>query len=221
MILAKSEILRRLESGELVVTKDRINANASKRDGETPMPFDETNVGDNSIDVHLSPHLAVYNNVCKIDRDVDGRILNISPDPDGTIESDQDNEITRFLIPPKGIRLVPGVLYLGSTLEYTESHNVVPTLDGKSSGGRLGANIHATAGKGDVGFAGWWTLEIYVVQPVRIFAGMPIGQLSYETIAGVTPGYSSKLDSKYADPSPYPQASRMFKNFDPETRLWK
>ena len=46
------------------------------------------------------------------------------------------------------------------TEEYTETHAHVPFLEGKSSTGRLGIDIHATAGKGDVGFCGNWTLEI-------------------------------------------------------------
>ena len=67
---------------------------------------------------------------------------------------------------------------LGSTLEYADK-TVCSFLEGKSSVGRLGIDIHATAGKGDVGFCNHWTLEISVCQSVRVYAGMPIGQLIY------------------------------------------
>ncbi len=90
------------------------------------------------------------------------------------------NEIEHFEIPEEGFVLQPGTLYLGVTLEYTETHAHVPFLEGKSSTGRLGIDIHATAGKGDVGFCNTWTLEISCAQPVRVYAGMPcIGQLIY------------------------------------------
>ena len=77
--------------------------------------------------------------------------------------------IDYFEIPEEGFVLYPHVFYLGVTEEYTETHAHVPFLEGKSSTGRLGIDIHATAGKGDVGFCGNWTLEISVKQPVKIY----------------------------------------------------
>ena len=56
-------------------------------------------------------------------------------------------------------------------------------LEGRSSIGRLGICIHVTAGFGDVGFAGYWTLELFCVQPVRIYAGVKIAQIYYHTIS--------------------------------------
>ncbi len=93
-------------------------------------------------------------------------------------------KIDEFEIPEEGFVLEPNTLYLGVTAEYTESHAHVPFLEGKSSTGRLGIDIHATAGKGDVGFCNAWTLEISCIQPVRIYAGMPIGQLIYFAVEG-------------------------------------
>jgi dCTP deaminase len=122
-------------------------------------PFDRSALGTNSYDVHLSKYLAIYSN-----RELDAKM---------------DNPISEFEIPEEGFVLQPGELYLGSTMEYTETHHTVPFLEGKSSVGRLGIDIHATAGKGDVGFCNYWTLEISCVRPVRVYAGMPIGQLIY------------------------------------------
>lgn len=104
-------------------------------------------------------------------------------------------------------------MYLGVTEEYTETHNTVPFLEGKSSIGRLGIDIHATAGKGDVGFCNTWTLEISCIQPVRVYAGMPIGQLIYFAIDGdVINFYNKKKNAKYLSRTDKPVESMMFKN---------
>ena len=116
-------------------------------------PYNPDSLGTNSYDVHLGKTLATY----------DSRVL----------DAKTHNTITTFEIPEDGFVLEPGTLYLGVTEEYTETHATVPFLEGKSSIGRLGIDIHATAGKGDVGFCNTWTLEISCVQPVRIYAGMP------------------------------------------------
>ena len=108
----------------------------------------------------------------------------------------------------------PGTIYLGSTIEYTETHQQVPFLEGKSSTGRLGIDIHATAGKGDVGFCNHWTMEISCIHPVRIYAGMPIGQIIYFQVKGeVKTLYGEKKDAKYNQRSPLPVPSMMWKNF--------
>jgi len=109
--------------------------------------------------------------------------------------------------------LQPNTLYLGVTLEYTETHAHVPFLEGKSSTGRLGIDIHATAGKGDVGFCNTWTLEISATQPVRIYAGMPIGQLIYFAVEGeIETMYNTKSNAKYSNPTTRPVESMMWKN---------
>lgn len=156
-------------------------------------PYDRAALGTNSYDVHLSKHLAQY-----IDPVLDARA---------------HNKIKHFEIPEEGFVLHPGSVYLGSTLEYTETHKHVPFLEGKSSVGRLGIDIHATAGKGDVGFCNHWTLEISVAQPVRIYAGMPIGQLIYFHVEGdVETFYNNKASAKYNQRGPLPMESMMWKN---------
>jgi dCTP deaminase len=132
---------------------------------------------------------------------------------DEIIDAKKHNQVKHFEISGEGIILNPGKTYLGSTLEYTETHQCVPFLEGKSSVGRLGIDIHATAGKGDVGFCNHWTLEISVSQPVRVYAGMPIGQLIYFMVEGeVEVDYSSKASAKYNQRSPQPVESMMWKN---------
>ncbi len=157
-------------------------------------PYREDCLGSNSYDVHLGPYLAIYR--------------------DGALDARRPNAIEEFRIPPGGFVLVPGQLYLGVTREYTETHGYVPFLEGKSSVGRLGIDIHSTAGKGDVGFCNYWTLEMSVKLPVRIYAGMPIGQLIYFEVSGeVDHPYDAKKSAKYRTVSPHPIPSRMHLNF--------
>ena len=75
----------------------------------------------------------------------------------------------KIRIPEEGLWLEAGKLYLGRTLEYTETHRLVPMLEGRSSIGRLGMSVHITAGFGDVGFSGYWTLEIHTLLPVKVY----------------------------------------------------
>lgn len=156
-------------------------------------PFNISHLGTNSYDVHLGAHLATYR--------------------DEVLDAKLHNEVDHFEIGPEGFVIQPGELYLGVTMEYTETFNAVPFLEGKSSVGRLGIDIHATAGKGDVGFCNAWTLEISCVKPVRIYAGMPIGQLIYFKVEGdIINLYHSKPGAKYATRSLRPVESMMWKN---------
>lgn len=156
-------------------------------------PYDRECLGSNSYDVHLGHTLAKY-----IDKELDAK---------------KHNKIESFEIPDEGFVLLPHEFYLGVTLEYTETHAHVPFLEGKSSTGRLGIDIHATAGKGDVGFCGNWTLEISVKQPVRIYKGMPIGQLIYFPVDGeIEVKYNQKKNAKYSGQPNMPIESMMWKN---------
>jgi dCTP deaminase len=177
MILSDKEILEEIKKGNIIIE-----------------PFQESCLGSNSYDVHLSKYLAVYK--------------------DPILDAKKENELLELEIPEEGLILQPGELYLGSTLEYTETHHHVPFLEGKSSVGRLGIDIHATAGKGDVGFCNHWTLEISVTRPVRVYAGMPIGQIIYFQVYGeVINPYHQKANAKYTQRNPKPMGSMMYKNF--------
>lgn len=176
MILSDKKILESIEKGEIVIE-----------------PFNRSDLGTNSYDVHLGKYLAIYE--------------------DEILDAKKHNTIKEILIPDEGFVIQPGVLYLGVTEEYTETFNSVPFLEGKSSVGRLGIDIHATAGKGDVGFCNSWTLEISCVHPVRIYAGMPIGQLIYFMVEGdIENYYNKKSNAKYIDRTIKPVESMMWKN---------
>src|SRR5690348_4192968 len=156
-------------------------------------PYSRECLGSNSYDVHLGIWLATYN--------------------EHILDAKKHNLIDYFEIPEEGIVLYPHIFYLDVTVEYIETLQHVPFLVGKSSTGRLCIDIHATAGKGDVGFCGNLTLEISVKQPVKIYKGMPIGQLIYFTVEGETEvKYNQKKDAKYSGQINKPVESMMWKN---------
>lgn len=137
-------------------------------------PFDEERLNPNSYNLTLHDELITYEEV--------------------VLDMAQPNRTRRIRIPKDGIVLAPQKLYLGRTVERTETHNCVPMIEGRSSIGRLGLFVHVTAGFGDVGFCGYWTLEMFAVQPIRIYPGVPICQIFYHQITG---SYTEYCSDKY------------------------
>lgn len=127
-------------------------------------PFHESRLNPNSYNLTLHEDLMVYR--------------------DKTLDMARPNEVERFKIPAEGLVLEPHRLYLARTAERTETRGLVPMIEGRSSIGRLGLFVHVTAGFGDVGFKGFWTLEMFAVQPIRIYSGIEICQIFYHEIAG-------------------------------------
>jgi len=151
-------------------------------------PFNERQLNTNSYNLKLYNELAIY----------DSDILDVK----------KDNRISKIVIPEEGIVLNPGKLYLGRTVEYTKTKGYVPMIEGRSSIGRLGMFIHVTAGFGDVGFSGYWTLEISCIQPVRIYSGVEICQIFYHEISGEYVEYNGKYQNNKDM-----QQSMIFKEF--------
>lgn len=162
-------------------------------------PFSDEQVNPNSYNLCLHNELLVYEEI--------------------ELDMRRPNRHRRYTIPPEGVTLNPHQLYLGRTVERTETHNLVPMLEGRSSIGRLGLFVHITAGFGDVGFSGYWTLEMFAVQPIRIYPGIPICQIFYHSIEGDITEYTHGKYQKNKDIQP----SYLFKEFeeneDPQKRL--
>jgi dCTP deaminase len=156
-------------------------------------PFDELRLNPNSYNLSLHDELMVYEELI--------------------LDMRKANRVRRMQIPPEGIVLQPNQLYLGRTIERTETHNLVPMIEGRSSIGRLGLFVHVTAGFGDVGFCGFWTLEMFAVQPIRIFAGVAICQIFYHEIQGNFTEYNSDKYQNNTDIQP----SLLFKELSPDS----
>lgn len=196
-VLVDSEILREVERGAIIID-----------------PFDRKRLGTNSYDVRLSDTLRTYKvEFDKVERPHNddyygGRtLMQSAPAP---LDARKARKTIDHKIGPEGFVLLPGELYLASTIEYTESHAHVPILNGKSSIGRLGLSIHVTAGTGDVGFRGHWTMELFVIKPLRVYAEMAIGQLLWFTVNEQPEvPYDLKQSAKYNNHDPLPMASKM------------
>jgi len=152
-------------------------------------PFNPKYVGPNSYDLTLAQTLKCYT--------IGRNLLDESQIAGGFLDPKVQNETVRHLIPEDGIILLPNQLYLGHTVETAGSDYYIPCIEGRSSIARLGVQIHMTAGFGDVGFIGQWTLEIQVAHPVKLYAGMRVCQIYFQPIVGEFDLYNGKyLHSK-------------------------
>lgn len=158
-------------------------------------PFDQKNVNPNSYNLSLHHDVMTYEEVI--------------------LDMQKCNRVRRMSIPEEGMVLQPNKLYFGRTVERTETHNLVPMIEGRSSIGRLGLFVHVTAGFGDVGFSGFWTLEMFAIQPVRIYPNVPICQIFYHQIVGDIVEYKSNKYQHNHDIQP----SMMFRELNPEAEL--
>jgi dCTP deaminase len=154
-------------------------------------PFKEENLNPNSYNLSLHEEVMIYEEV--------------------VLDMRKANRVRRTTIPAEGLVLNPNQLYLARTAERTETHNLVPMIEGRSSIGRLGLFVHVTAGFGDVGFCGYWTLEMFAVQPIRIYPGVSICQIFFHELAGEFEEYSSKYQNNRDI-----QPSLLFKELNPE-----
>lgn len=153
-------------------------------------PFEERKINPNSYNLSLHNELLIY------EKDV--------------LDMKKPNPTRKIIIPEEGLLLAPNKLYLGRTNEFTKTEKYVPMLEGRSSTGRLGLFIHVTAGFGDIGFAGYWTLEIFCIQPVIIYPDVEICQIYYHTIEGEYDLYQS---GKYQNNTGI-QSSLLYKEFE-------
>jgi dCTP deaminase len=162
-------------------------------------PYCESQLNPNSYNLRLHDELLTYEEI--------------------VLDMRRPNRSTRLVIPPDGLVLNPNQLYLGRTVERTVTHNLVPMLEGRSSVGRLGLFVHVTAGFGDVGFDGYWTLEMFAIQPIRIYPGVEIAQIFYHTIEGDITEYRSNKYQHNRDIQPSLLYTELQTPPDPQLRL--
>jgi dCTP deaminase len=155
-------------------------------------PFDDARLNPNSYNLTLHNEMMVYEELI--------------------LDMRKPSRVRRIAIPPEGLLLNANQLYLARTAERTETHNLVPMIEGRSSIGRLGLFVHVTAGFGDVGFCGYWTLEMFAVQPIRVYAGVAICQIFYHDIRGDFTEYASTKYQHNTDIQP----SMLFKELNPQ-----
>lgn len=167
MILVDWQILDRIGRGYITVD-----------------PYDPALVQPNSLDIRLGNHFAWY--------ETGGEVI----DPyDQNSVTTKTEEMTA-----ESIVLNPGQFVLAETMEVIcLPDNIVASIEGKSSIARLGVELHQTGGWIDAGFCGSITLEMCNVnqRPVRMYAGMAVGQLVFYTTERAACPYNAKHDAKY------------------------
>jgi dCTP deaminase len=179
-------------------------------------PFNERQINPNSYNLRLDKRLLVY---CRVTEMVEPasahRVEPVVYDPRRSratryqaLDMKIDNLTNELIIPEEGLVLVPGVLYLGATKEYTETHGFAPMIEGRSSVARLGCQVHLTAGFGDTHFQGCWTLELSVIHPLRVYAEVEICQIAYQEIKGEKTAYCGKYQGHRG-----PRSSGLWKEF--------
>lgn len=203
MILSGNQIVKEIEEKRIEVS-----------------PFNARRVNPGSYDVTLGNKVAVYAETCfyrdtisafgsifsndrrrlQVGDSTHSRIpedgLSLRPIPvDGWegfyLDSKKENPVVMWAIPADGWILKPGIGYLMCTNERVTTEHFIPIIDGKSSVGRLFIKIHETAGYGDAGFDGQFTLEVTVQIPIRVYAGMRIGQIRFNRIEGEVTSYKT------------------------------
>lgn len=134
-------------------------------------PWDESQVQPASLDLRLGDSFRVFHNHR-------ASVIDLRDPPSGLTEEVRIGPDEPFVIHP-------GEFCLGRTLERVAlPDDVVARIEGRSSLGRLGLIVHATAGFIDPGWEGTLTLEFNNLTrvPIRLYAGLPIAQLSFMTL---------------------------------------
>lgn len=175
-ILSGPAILEEIEAGNIIID-----------------PFDAALHNPASFDLRLGPKFGIYVALDDTGARQKEGVLNPMVHPYvPVLDSAVNNQFIEIDIPVQGLLLKPGVLYLMHTAERIWTTKYVPILDGKSSIGRLGICVHLTAGFGDPGFDGQYTLEVTCVSPVRIYAGMRFCQMRFHSLEGPILSYQRK-----------------------------
>jgi len=156
-------------------------------DGEIVIrPFRRRQLNPNSYDFRLGKRCCIY--------------------ADEILDPAKKMNTELLTVPARGLILQPNKLYLFNTQETMGSERYVPIIRGRSSVGRLGLFINITADLIDLGSINQWTLQLYSVQPVRVYPGMLIGQVTFWRTYGRRIQYNGKYAQRR---SPVPSLAYM------------
>lgn len=151
-------------------------------------PFVQENINPNSYNYSLGDYLEVYE--------------------DEILDPKVEMKTKKIHIPDDGIILYPNKLYLGYTMERFGSDVYVPCITGRSSTGRIGLFVQITSDLVDIGFHGNLTLQLHATQPVKVYKGMKIGQVTFWKIFGDVELYHGKYQGSVG-----PNKTQIYKDF--------
>jgi dCTP deaminase len=179
MVLSDREIIKALLDGEITVT---------------PLMNAKKQIGSSSIDVRLGTEFKLIRIVKQTHFDLSLPMEKIKQ---------QVREYTEIVHvePMQPFILHPGEFALGSTLEYIVlPNNITGRLEGRSTWGRVGLQVHSTAGLIDPGFEGTLTFELHNLGklPLPLYPGVRIAQIIFHRCTSVAESYIRKNGAKYA-----------------------
>lgn len=172
-ILTGPEIRRRVAAGDIEID-----------------PFVEAHVNPASVDLTLGAKVAQY--IDSNFEDVDTTFINGRSTRVAIHDVKKSLEVSVKMMGKEGLIFWPRQLYLMHTAERVRTDKFVPVLDGKSSIARIGVQIHLTAGFGDVGYDGEYTLEVVTHRAVRLYPGMRICQIRFHEVVGEIESYQKR-----------------------------
>jgi len=175
-------------------------------------PWNTERLNPASYDLTLGSQIVVYADAVEGD-DLRGLRPNSERKP---LHAAKENPVRVFNVAPgEDIPIFPGIGYLMHTFERIHTDVFVPIIDGKSSLGRLFVKVHETAGYGDPGFDGQYTLEVTCVQPVVLRVGMRICQMRFHTIVGEVRSYKEHKSNYTGVAAQGAVPSRAWRMFEP------
>jgi dCTP deaminase len=197
-ILSGLQIVKEVEAGNIKIS-----------------PFDKTRANPASYDLTLGSEVAIYEDVTRLIGEGQYGPVHVAEDKvRNVLDAAKQNYVKRYEMKEDGFLLVPGIGYLMHTEERIRTEKFVPIVDGKSSIGRLFCFVHVTAGYGDPGFDGQYTLEVVVVHPLIVYPGMRFCQIRFHTLVGDVETYQNKGNYVGVDHASGPVPSRSWKMFD-------
>lgn len=185
MILNKQGIIEAIENKEIII----------ERHGK---PFNQAQISANSIDLTLSPYIIP----------IDTSLVEINALTGEFFNKHTGNkvELKQIEIPLCGYKLKKGFVYLACTNERIWSNKYVPICKDKSSMGRMFCPTHFNAGLGDLGFDGYYTLEISPNIDIKVYRNMAICQMMFIQSNSVSEAY--KESGRYNNDMPFPMLSK-------------
>lgn len=179
MVLSDKEIIKALLNKEIIVT---------------PLINAKKQIGSSSIDVRLGTEFNLIRTTKKTHFDL-------------SLPTEQMREQVReyteiiHVQPMEAFILHPDEFALASTLEYIIlPNNIAGRLEGRSTWGRVGLQVHSTAGFVDPGFEGTLTFELHNMGklPIPLYPGVRVAQISFHRCIPVSETYAEKSGAKYA-----------------------
>ena len=139
-------------------------------------PQDNIVINPNSINLSLNKTISVY--------------------IDEVLDLKKENKTKDIEIGKDGLWLYPNEIYLGKSNEYSETYNLIPMIDGRSSTGRASLRVHCSASMGSIGYKGYWHMGMRVAQPVKVYENMKICQIYFYTPVGkITNTYNGSMQN--------------------------